>query len=33
MKKESWLSSSATVKNPYFGNSMINCGKVVETLK
>jgi hypothetical protein len=33
MKKESWLSSSATVKNPYFGNSMLNCGKVVETLK
>jgi hypothetical protein len=33
MKKASWLSSSATVKNPYFGNSMLSCGKVVETLK
>ena len=33
MKKASWLSSSATIKNPYYGNSMLTCGKVVETLK
>lgn len=33
MKKTNWLSSSATVKNPYFGNAMLTCGKVVETLK
>jgi hypothetical protein len=33
MKKASWLSNSATIKNPYYGNSMLNCGKVVETLK
>ncbi|MEO8794916.1 MAG: DUF3347 domain-containing protein [Daejeonella sp.] len=33
MKKASWLSSSAAVKNPYFGKSMLTCGKVVETLK
>jgi hypothetical protein len=33
MKKANWLSSSATIKNPYYGNSMLTCGKVVETLK
>lgn len=32
MKKESWLSSSATIKNPYFGNAMLTCGKVIQTL-
>lgn len=33
MKKANWLSSSSAVKNPYFGNAMLTCGKVVETLK
>lgn len=33
MKKANWLSSSTTIKNPYYGSSMLTCGKVVETLK
>lgn len=33
MKKANWLSSTTTIKNPYYGNSMLTCGKVVETLK
>ena len=33
MAKGSWLSSSATIKNPYYGSAMLTCGKVVETLK
>lgn len=32
MKKASWLSSSRAIKNPYFGNAMLTCGKVTETL-
>jgi len=33
MKKESWLSESEEIKNPYYGKSMSECGKVTETLK
>ena len=33
MVKANWLSSSATIKNPYFGKAMLTCGKVVETVK
>jgi hypothetical protein len=33
MKKSSWLSSEAAIKNPYYGNAMLTCGKVTETLK
>ena len=33
MKKAYWLSSDAAIKNPYFGNAMLSCGKVTETLK
>jgi len=33
MKKESWLSESQAIKNPYYGKSMSDCGKVTETLK
>lgn len=33
MEKASWLSSTTAIKNPYFGSSMLTCGKVVETLK
>ncbi len=32
MKKASWLSESATVKNPFYGKQMLTCGKVTETL-
>lgn len=33
MKKESWLSETPTIKNPYYGKSMSDCGKTTETLK
>ncbi len=33
MKKSYWLSSEKTIKNPYFGNAMITCGKVTETIQ
>ncbi|GGA98582.1 DUF3347 domain-containing protein [Puia dinghuensis] len=33
MKKSSWLSNDTAIKNPYFGNSMLTCGKVTRTLK
>lgn len=32
MNKSSWLSDSKTIKNPYYGNAMLNCGNVVETI-
>lgn len=32
MKKALWLSSSKAIKNPYFGNAMLTCGKNTETL-
>lgn len=32
MKKAYWLSNDKTIKNPYFGNAMLTCGKVTETL-
>ena len=32
MKKANWLSNDQSIKNPYFGSSMLNCGKVVETI-
>lgn len=28
-----WLSASKTIRNPYYGHKMINCGMVKETLK
>lgn len=28
-----WLSDNSAVKNPYYGKSMLSCGKVTETLK
>lgn len=31
MKKASWLSESADVKNPYYGKKMLTCGEVKET--
>ena len=32
MKKSYWLSSDKIIKNPYFGNAMLTCGKVVDTI-
>lgn len=33
MKKASWLSSEQAIKNPYYGSSMLTCGKVSETIQ
>ncbi len=33
MKKASWLSSEQAIKNPYYGNSMLTCGKVTDTIQ
>ena len=32
MKKTYWLSIDKAIKNPYYGNAMLTCGKVAETL-
>ena len=32
MVKKSWLSNDKAIKNPYYGNKMLACGKVTETL-
>ena len=32
MKKMNWLSKENTIKNPYYGAMMLNCGSIVETL-
>jgi len=32
MKKASWLSSTMAIKNPYYGNAMLTCGSVKETI-
>lgn len=31
MKKAYWLSKEKDIKNPYYGSSMLTCGKVTET--
>lgn len=33
MKKASWLSNDKAIKNPYYGSSMLTCGKVTETIE
>jgi tetratricopeptide (TPR) repeat protein len=33
MKKAAWLSNESTVKNPYYGSSMLTCGSVMDTIK
>lgn len=33
MKKANWLSSDKAIKNPYYGSSMLTCGKIVNTIK
>lgn len=32
MKKSYWLSNDKAIKNPYYGSSMLTCGRIVETL-
>ncbi|GGD57214.1 hypothetical protein GCM10011514_21590 [Emticicia aquatilis] len=32
MVKKSWLSNNKAIKNPYYGNKMLNCGKVTEII-
>lgn len=32
-KGATWLSESAEIKNPYFGNKMLNCGSVQEEIE
>jgi hypothetical protein len=33
MKKAYWITSEQAIKNPYYGNSMLTCGKITDTLK
>jgi hypothetical protein len=33
MKKAYWLSAESEIKNPYFGNQMLTCGNVANTLQ
>lgn len=33
MKKTYWLSNEKEIKNPYYGSSMLTCGKVTETIQ
>jgi hypothetical protein len=33
MKKAYWLSAESEIKNPYFGNQMLICGNVANTLQ
>ena len=33
MKKSYWLSSDKVIKNPYYGNAMLACGKITETIQ
>lgn len=33
MKKASWLSNSKDIRNPYYGDKMLDCGSVRTTLK
>lgn len=33
MAKASWLSNEKEINNPYFGDKMLRCGKVKETIK
>ena len=32
MKKTYWLSNEKAIKNPYYGNAMLTCGNVAETI-
>lgn len=33
MKKASWISAEAGIRNPYYGSSMLTCGNVTDTIK
>jgi len=33
MEKKSWLSESSTIKNPYLGKKMLDCGATKETMR
>ncbi len=33
MVKKTWLSETKTIKNPYYGKKMLDCGVTKETLK
>lgn len=33
MKKAYWLSNDAAIKNPYYGNAMLTCGKVTDIIQ
>ena len=33
MKKAAWLSEAIDIRNPYYGDDMLECGKVTATLK
>lgn len=33
MKKAQWLSAEQAIKNPYYGSSMLSCGKVTDTVQ
>lgn len=33
MADASWLSKESSIKNPYYGAQMLNCGKIVETIQ
>lgn len=32
MKKASWLSAEKTIRNPYYGKQMLECGQINETI-
>jgi hypothetical protein len=32
MKKATWLTNDQAIRNPYYGNSMLTCGKVQTTI-
>jgi len=32
MKNANWLSNDKEIRNPYYGNTMLNCGRVVEAI-
>ena len=32
MKKTNWLSNEKEIKNPYYGNAMLTCGNIAETI-
>jgi hypothetical protein len=33
MKKVFWLSADKAIRNPYYGNMMLSCGNIKETIK